>query len=1004
MQRFKSLLFLLFFTGSISIYAQKSAVYTYQNFDFDEAIALYNGDIYLSAQLLFENIKLNNTSYNVQSDCSYYIAFCAIKLDQVNADVLMEKFVADYPTSSRQNQAFLGVANYYFEQTNYAKATSYFEKIDETTLSTDEVEKINFRKGYAFFISNKKKEAAIYFNKVINSINFGSQAKYYLGFIAYDKDDYIEANKQFEQVADEQKFQEKISYFQADMNFKLGNFNKAIDLGIYSLPKATGSEQSELCKIIGESYFNLKQYDKALPYLKKYQGKKGKWNNTDFYQLGYTFYKQNDFKNAISQFSKIIDGKDYVSQNAFYHLGESYLKLNKKQEALNSFKNASEMNFDKKIQEDAAFNYAKLSYDLGNSYQSVPEILHAFLINYPNSKNKKEIEMVLISSYVTSKNYKEALVLLDKNNFPENRLAYQKVTYYYGLQLFTDGNYLQANDMFLKSLQNPKDVNFTVRANFWKGETEFIRNDFDNAILSFKMVERLTEGKTNAAFKNINYSIAYCNFKRKQYDEAAKYFQKQIATNQEDKIILNDSYLRLGDCQFVATKYALGLESYNKAMQMKGIDNDYAQYQKAISYGFVGKNDKKIEEFNLFLQNNPSSRFRDDALFELANTYVAVNKTDMALKTYDNLNTEFKNGSFTSKSLLKQGLIYYNNQNDDEALSKFKKVAADYPKSPDALEAIATARLIYIDNAKVDEYATWVTSLGFVDVTDADLDNDTFESAEKNYLQVNKKTAINSLRTYLSKFSNGLHLVKANFYLAQLYFLEGQDAAAIPNYNVVISKPRNEFTEQSLTRLCEIFLKKNDFAKAIPVLKQLETEADFLQNATYAQSNLMRAYYDQKEFTNAIIYAEKVMANVKTDAKIKADAQIIIARSALQLNDGVKAKIAYANLLKIATGELAAEALFYDAYFKNKENKFADSNKSVQKLAKEYSSYKYFGAKALVVMAKNYYQLKDAFQATSILKSVIENFANFNDIVDDAKQELDKIKAEEAKTNSSVTK
>jgi len=36
---------------------------------------------------------------------------------------------------------------------------------------------------------------------------------------------------------------------------------------------------------------------------------------------------------------------------------------------------------------------------------------------------------------------------------------------------------------------------------------------------------------------------------------------------------------------------------------------------------------------------------------------------------------------------------------------------------------------------------------------------------------------------------------------------------------------------------------------------------------------------------------------------------------------------------------------YYDAYFKNKESKFEASNIAVQKLAKNYSSYKYFGAK-----------------------------------------------------------
>jgi len=43
------------------------------------------------------------------------------------------------------------------------------------------------------------------------------------------------------------------------------------------------------------------------------------------------------------------------------------------------------------------------------------------------------------------------------------------------------------------------------------------------------------------------------------------------------------------------------MDAYNKAIDMKGIDADYAAFQKALSYGFVGKNDKKIEDFNSFL-------------------------------------------------------------------------------------------------------------------------------------------------------------------------------------------------------------------------------------------------------------------------------------------------------------------------------------------------------------------------------------------------------------------
>ncbi|MEO5777420.1 MAG: tetratricopeptide repeat protein [Flavobacterium sp.] len=997
------MLFFLFFIAGISdVSGQQSAAYTNKLSEFDKALLLFKDKQYQSAQILFDKVKLDNAEQDVQADCAYYIGICAIHLNQNNADELIEKFISDYPTSSKQNQAYIEVAQYYFEQGKFPQAMQYFDKVDESALTYEQSEKFTFQKGYAYFTAGDKKSAADYFNKVVNSKEYGTQANYYLGFMAYEGNDYTKANKYFQQVEGEEKYSEKLSYFKADMAFKEGNFQKAIDAGNVAMAKSNASEKSELNKIIGESYFNLQQYDKALPYLKEYKGKKGKWSNTDFYQLGYTYYMQKDYENAISQFNKIIDGKDSVAQNAYYHLGECYFKTDKKQQALNAFKSASEMDFDKKIQEDANLNYAKLSYEIGNSYQSVPDVLSSFLAKYPNSPAKAEIETLLINSYITSKNYKAALVLLEKNNTPENKVAYQKVLFYRGIELYTDGNYQEALGMFKKSITNQRNEKITARATFWKGETEYVLDNFSDATSSFRQFEDSAEAKNTPENKNINYNIAYAYFKQKEYDQAGNYFQKYVDGPKDDKVRLTDAYLRLGDSRFVTAKYWPAMDAYNKAIDMKGIDADYAAFQKALSYGFVGKNDKKIEDFNLFLQKFKTSKYRDDALFELGNTYVTENKTDLAIKTYDQLLSEFKNGSFASKAILRQGLIYYNAQKDEQAIAKFKEVAAKYPRTPEALEAVSTARLVYMDNGKVNEYAAWVRTLDFVEVSDADLDNDTYEAAEKQYLQNNTKQAITSLSGYVSQFPNGIHALKANFYLAQSYYTDGKEASAIPNYEYVISKPRNEFTEQSLARLSEIYLKKDDYTKAMPVLERLETEADFPQNVTFAQANLMRAYYDQKDYANAVVYADKVLANPKTDNKIKSDAQIIVARAAIKVNDEQKARVAYAKLLTIAKGELAAEALYYDAYFKNKDGKYEDSNKAVQKLAKDYSGYKYFGAKGLIVMARNYYQLKDNFSATSILDSVIKNFKEFDDVVAEAQTELNMIKGEISKTNSSI--
>ncbi|MFK7032580.1 tetratricopeptide repeat protein [Flavobacterium oreochromis] len=991
----------ILFLGSSSVFCQQSEIYTNPLSSYQKGIDLFKSKSYLAAQQIFDKAQ-KTTQFETASDCAFYSALASLRLKQDSADQKMLQFIREYPTSAKMNTAYSELATYFFENGRYAYALEYFEKVDESALTYEELNKYYFYRGYTFFTTHDKKLAKQYFNRVLQSKEYGSKAKYYLGFLAYQGDQYEEASKYFDQVDKDNNYSEKLSYFQADMAFKSGAFQKAIDLGIKAMINSTVEEKSELNKIIGESYFNLREYDKSIPYLKAYQGKDGKWNNTDFYQLGYAFYQKKDYQSAIGYFNRIIEGNDLVAQNAYYHLGESYLKIEKKQPALNAFKNASEMIFDKKIQEDAYLNYARLSYDIGNSYQTTPEVLTAFLAKYPNTAHKNEIENLLVNSFITSRNYKEALLLLEKNKTITNRSVYQKVAFYRGLELYTEGKNEEALNLFKKAISEQKDPTFTTRATFWKGEVEYTKNDFSDALLSYKQFLGFIESKVTPEYKNINYNIAYVYFKQKEYEQASKFFQKYVEGTKEDRARLIDAYLRLADCYFVTSQYNLAIESYDKVIALKAIDVDYASFQKAISYGFAGKNDRKIIELNSFIKKFPDSQYRDDALYELGNTYTTIGQSSAAIKNYDQLITEYKNGNYTSKAILRQGLIFYNEDKDELALLKFKKVAQEYPKTEEANESVRTARLIYIDKGQVQEYANWIKTLDFVDLNDTTLDQDAWESVEKQYAQENKQQAIINLKSYINTFPNGSHILKAYFYLAELYYQKEVIDLSISNYEYLVSKSRNEYTEQALTRLSELFLKKQNIESSISYLVRLENESDIPQNKIYAQANLMKIYYDKKDFHNAVIYAEKVLAHLKADTKLKTDAQVIIARAAREIGDESKTKEAYANVQKIAQGELMAEALYYDSFFKNKEGKYELSNTIIQKIAKEYSGYKYYGAKSLVVMAKNFYGLKDSYQASYILESVIKNFKNFEDVLIEAQTELNKIKAEEAKTNSSI--
>ncbi|WP_299155386.1 tetratricopeptide repeat protein [uncultured Christiangramia sp.] len=998
----KAYLLVVFISFSFSGICQQSAAYTHELVDFNRALELYNNEQYLAAQNLFDEVMDETDDEKIKGDAAYYIANAAVRLNQPGADRLMENFVTRYPTSTKTNSAYLDVADYYFQTGKYALSRKWYDRVDENAMSKKDRERYYFNNGYAYFRSNQFEEAQTYLNRVRDSKEYGAQAKYYLGYIAYEGDDYEQANEYFEKVKGNDRYTEDLSYFQADMNFKLGNFEKAIEQGLEQLPKANRQEIPQLNKIIGESYFNLGNYQEAIPYLKGYNGLQGKWNNTDYYQLGYAYYKQGNYESAISEFNKIVDGKNAIAQNAYYHLAQSYLESDQKQQALNAFKNASEMEFDAKIKEDALFNYAKLSYEIGNSYESPSQVLINYLNAYPASEHKSEMESLLINSFITSKNYEEAMRLLENNRNFSDKQAYQKVAYFYGLELFEEAEYYEAIKNFDKALKEPRNQDITAKATYWKAESEYNINRMDDAILGYREFKGMSAAKNTPEYEDLDYNIGYAYFKKNDYTQAVNYFKSFASSASAEGAKKNDALLRLGDTYYVTSQYWPAMEAYQKAID-NGVSNaDYAAFQKSISYGFVNRNDTKLEELNGFINRYPRSPYRDDAMYELGNTYVAANNTDQAIQSYNRLIRDVPESALVPKAMLRQGLIYYNNNDGNKALERLRKVVAEFPNTPEAKQAVSTARNVYVDLGRTDEYANWVRNIDFVEVSDSDLDNATYEAAENQYLNNNTAKAMANFEKYVQNFPNGIHSINANFYLAQLYYRDGKVDRSIANYRYVTSKPKNEFSEQALTRLSEIYLEKKDYAQALPLLEKLETQADNNENVVFAQQNLMKSYYETGNFAKANVYAEKVLSNATADTEARNDARIMVARAAIKSGNESKARSAYKEVQKTATGELGAEALYYDAYFKNRDKNFEASNAAVQILAKDFSGYKMWGAKGLVLMAKNFYALGDAYQATYILENVIKNFQNYPDIASEAKAELSKIKAQEAKTNSSV--
>ena len=908
----------------------------------------------------------------------------SLRLNYTGAEKMLTQHKEKFPNSSLNDNIDLEIANYYFKNEKYRYALKWFNGISEESVLKLDRPEFNFNKGYSLFSAKKYKDARPFFEKVKDDKKYQSDSHYYLGHIAYQLEDFDSALTSFGRISDPTK-KEDLTYFQADMNFRLGRFNQAIDLAKRALENANKDEKSELSKIIGESYFNLKLYSEAIPYLESYKGKKGKISNTDLYQLGYAYFKEKKFTKAISQFNQIIGENNSLSQNSYYTLAECYLKTNNKSAALNAFKIASKMSFNPNITEDAFLNYAKLSYEIGNPFESPPKVIVNFLKLYPKNENQGLLRELLISSYTRAGNFSAAIEILENDNGFKNNKTFQKVLILNAVNKYKNASYSEANELLKRSLKLKENKNLDAYALYWLGRSEYELNEFDKALDTFKQFKRNPKKETVPSFKRLNYDMAYIYFKLKEYDYALQYFKNFDSDNSSfDPSYQRDTYLRIGDCHFALKQYWPAMENYNTSIALNQKLGAYPNFQKAISYGFVDRNFKKISTLEKLIKDFPNDDLIDDALFELALVYSEEKQEEKSISTYDQLIESHKISPYIGKAALNKGLILYNQEKYELAVRVLEDVALSFKKYEIGQQAIITLKEIAIDQGKVKDFNNWIKNNNLNQFSDIELEKIQFISAEKQFLDGNKNNALKLFEEYLEIYPKGAYVRGASYYLAELNFENGLNDRALFFYKTLIEDKVSTYTEKALVRIINILKNDSKESEAIFYMERLSNIASFKQNKRFAKLNLMRAYFAAEEYQKSLEASNNVLNLSDLENSIKWDALTIKARSSLFLKDSVGASNIYFILEKSPDELVVAEALYFRANLLNIEGKYDLSNDVISQISISTNQSSVWNAKSLLLLAKNYYLLNDPFQAIFVLDSLIENFKTYDQIVSEA--------------------
>lgn len=926
----------------------------------------------------------------------------ALRLNYSAAEKMLMQFKTEFPNAKESATIDFDVANYYFNNQKYRYALKWFLRVSENQIPKLELPLYNFNKGYTLFSAKRYKQARPYLEKVKNDKEYESDAHYYLGHIAYQLDDFDTAVSEFSDISNPTQ-KENLTYFQADMNFRLGRFDQSIELAKKVISDNSPELVSEASKIIGESHFNQEEYAASIPYLEAYEGKKGKWNNTDYYQLGFAYYQTESYDKALTQFNKIASGKNALAQNAYYYLADCYLRLNQKAAAQNAFKSAMEMDFDLEVKEDAFFNYAKLSYEIGNPYVTPPQILVNFLEAYPKHEQAELIGELLVSSYTKEGNYLAAIEILDRKSGYKNKETLEKVLLLQAIVEFNNGKYNQSSLLLKRVLKINEDDFVEAYALYWLGRAEYERNQFDSALEYFKTFKKHTQFELVDSHKRIGYDIGYVYFKLGEYLFALKSFTEFDSKNGSfDAAYQRDTYLRMGDCSFAMKEYWPAMESYNKAIAINESKGAYPSFQKAISYGFVDRNLKKIETLLMIESQYPKDPLLDDALFELASAYSREGNFNQAIVIYDRLLNEFNTSPYKAQAALNKGLILYNTERFDEAREVLEEVAVSYKRYAVAQQAVRTLREIAVDQGSVGVFSQWVRSQGLTTFTDVELEKTAFIAAEKRFLEGNTNAAERLLSEYLENYPQGTYFLSATYYLGELYFEKEDFENAQIAYKELAQGQITNFSEKALVRLISMYKSESQLNQAVPYLEKLDSIASFQENKRFALLNLMQGYYLGSDFLKTLTFTERVLNLPNLESSLKWDALTLKAKSSLAIKDSITAAATFKQLESAPQSNIVAEALYFRAYLLNQEKQYEQSNELIGKIAQLGSASGIWNVKALLLLANNYFELDDSFQAIFVLESVIENFETYPEQIEIAKELLKNYSSNEKETPNEI--
>ena len=931
---------------------------------FREAADMYRNGSYLQARALFEKAGTPLAEA--------YAALCGAKVNSSDYPALVKRHYASEPSDMAEPLIHFEAGRNLFAGEDFAGAAGEFALADPLFLSETQQTELIFKKGYAAYKTGRYASAVQDFVALQGRpySSYTNPACFYLAYMAYSGGDFKVAEQWFRKTLQDSRFSSLAKYYIAECRFMDKDYGFVVENAPVLMDSIPSERRDRLARILSETYLVLGENDKALQYLGMAASPSGR---LDFFHAASVRYAVGDYEEAIKNFEAMQNFADSVGQIAAYELAYSYIRTGDKIAAQKAFGDAAATAFDKKIQEDAAFNYAKLAFDLNGDTGKFED----YIQKYPSGGREEQIYNYMAIAALNKKDYAAAIDNYSQiEELDDAQMGnYVKANYLRASALMSGGSRKSAIP-YLKAagFHYPKTNRFNQLSRYWLAEAYYNTGEYAAAA---EIWENLYN--TDALYgQNENillpYNVGYSYYCSGKYDSAAKWFD--IFLKSGSGLNREDALTRRADCDFARHSYKNAINSYSAVIKEFGdVNKIYPYFQQALAYGLSGQKGGKLKVLMRVKDASPEAPLYDEAMYELGRAYMENADYNGAAEVFETLRSSTSDNTFAARALIGKGMAFRNMKNYDSALEQYKQVVSLLPGSEYSEEALLAINSIYRTSGTPEKYIEYVERNG-IDIGKSASEKESiyFNTAEQIYLAGNYSEAVKYLRKFISDYPDASARGDASFYLAESYRGLGENEKAAACYADALKYlSEGSFAESAALAYGQISFGLEHFEDAYKGYSKLLELAKLPENKPVARLGMLRSAYAARNWQDAVSAAESIAAS-SDGAALKREAEFTKAKALLaqsRRDDAFGIFRSLATLPTTAEGAESAYMLVQDLFDRGR---YDEVESAVYSYADKFGEQTYWLARCYVVLAETFAAKGNEVQAKATLQSIKDGY------------------------------